>query len=1111
MDDKFAGVVCIESQNGVSGTGFVVSTSGIIVTCSHVIHNENACAPRPDEVKVVFCNREVQKATVINKLWDPINDIAFLKSEDILPVGVKPMILGSSIGTENHEIETMGYPIDGQYVPISGKGTIYRETTNIFKDEYASVLQIHSVETIEGFSGGPVLDTFTGWVVGMIVRTMPLETAFAIPSERIAEICPKIRCTDIRDAWYNSEVRVKEGLIRDELDHEKVGNYPYANTSPLTDLWDKFITAPCWHENMKQSIDVKKFKQNGFSSAIDNIICTIDDTLDYISIQGRLKNSIKEEIKQIENNINNYQNYSKRNESPEKWIEVCRIHQDFLSYLEALKKDVEDPRFGRCFFVKGGLGSGRTHFISSLMSDTAVKSISCNGELSPIRKNYLILHLDTNKSGTLSELILYALNEDTNMGWNRLEDLDNTLEKINKYLKLDNKSRLKLVITVDDLQKCLSKDKNFVDDLTRTVIRHTKLHNVYWLFTLLDTSYEDILYLKYTDFWKHFSIIDYDAHLNKRYLDDQDLVSETNGWLVLDDFNHMHRIGLELIESRLEHSLDQERWMDDNIQQNFSNPFLAWILVDLLHDSDIKMLINLNYIDFISRFWDKRRKSLIDFYPSDLPSNSKSDRLIGQAVSLLSICLSKMENFASLQDLELLKKNILTYIQTPQKEEKIDIQDRGTLEMLIEILKKGNLIKTCVRRPGYEFSKECIQIKFNMFWEYQLSRNLLENYLNKYCKISGNIFEQIQIPSSIKERQSKIWIFQFILLLMESESYCKRFPANIYEKIWMMAFESHALLSDCIWYAGPKASIKLQEKLQEWAALHYKDDKEPKNLYPYLYFLRGASPAISTANRIKQASPYYKKIYDNGLSSFYKNTVEWIFLKDKENKNILESMPYFQGCEVMNIQKELAQITISTLIINFNNNLYKSIDYLFRYLKDISQRAEIEYVNRYPKRSQRKKGVQWRYFYIEWVLYAFCQRLVKELSPEDAFNFLSENHWYDPESRGLSISISMYMEREANIALGYGYRNSSEEDKVAFIGLINRLVDSGEKKKREQAFHIIRHTVPVDDYRCSLIDEEFLKSLYTIYLDEDLKYLQSKFCNVFSINLRKFSHCGTKK
>ena len=56
--DTSAGIVRIlRSDGNTSGTGFVVSGSGLIATCSHVVQNPDAQTigeKRPDRVTVVF-------------------------------------------------------------------------------------------------------------------------------------------------------------------------------------------------------------------------------------------------------------------------------------------------------------------------------------------------------------------------------------------------------------------------------------------------------------------------------------------------------------------------------------------------------------------------------------------------------------------------------------------------------------------------------------------------------------------------------------------------------------------------------------------------------------------------------------------------------------------------------------------------------------------------------------------------------------------------------------------------------------------------------------------------------------------------------------------------
>ncbi|HUV91275.1 MAG TPA: serine protease [Anaerolineae bacterium] len=80
------------SASTTAGTGFIVSTDGLIATCAHVV--EAADGGPGDTVRVVFhATGEEQEALVKRAWWrDPdIEDIAILHLEGSLPEGATPL------------------------------------------------------------------------------------------------------------------------------------------------------------------------------------------------------------------------------------------------------------------------------------------------------------------------------------------------------------------------------------------------------------------------------------------------------------------------------------------------------------------------------------------------------------------------------------------------------------------------------------------------------------------------------------------------------------------------------------------------------------------------------------------------------------------------------------------------------------------------------------------------------------------------------------------------------------------------------------------------------------------------------------------------------------
>lgn len=200
--DLRPGIVRILDTNGeTAGTGFVVTREGLIATCAHVV--DDAGMGPGDTVSLVFhATGEEREATVNPEYWTDSNaqDVAILELEGLLPEGVEPLLLGSSLGSEDHPFQTFGFPEQKPKEGTPGGGTFLQWATENGFD----VLTLRSPEVARGFSGAPTLDVAKRRVVGMVVSIAELdrsgrggETGWAIPAETLEDVCPPLRRIDI--------------------------------------------------------------------------------------------------------------------------------------------------------------------------------------------------------------------------------------------------------------------------------------------------------------------------------------------------------------------------------------------------------------------------------------------------------------------------------------------------------------------------------------------------------------------------------------------------------------------------------------------------------------------------------------------------------------------------------------------------------------------------------------------------------------------------------------------------------------------------------------------------------------------------------------------------
>lgn len=190
------GIVRILKQDdSTAGTGFLAGNerSNSIITCAHVVVYAGA---RPGgSVRVVFHHdgQQVYTARVLEDGWrEPeAEDVAVLELEAQdealrLPEGVRRVALGSSLYTLGRTLNTFGFPaatpVEGQHGSclVIGRGKV----------NGCEVIQLRSKEVSYGFSGAPVWDSASGFVVGMVTGIIPYGADEARPSQETAFITP---------------------------------------------------------------------------------------------------------------------------------------------------------------------------------------------------------------------------------------------------------------------------------------------------------------------------------------------------------------------------------------------------------------------------------------------------------------------------------------------------------------------------------------------------------------------------------------------------------------------------------------------------------------------------------------------------------------------------------------------------------------------------------------------------------------------------------------------------------------------------------------------------------------------------------------------------------
>ncbi len=173
MQESFFGIM--QQPFTSSGTGFVVSTDGYIVTNNHVIENAS-------EIIVTLDADNELPATLIGT--DPQTDLAVLKIEK---TGLSPAILGSSGDVQVGEVAiAIGNPLGQQLSDTVTAGIISATNRKVSVDGTEYTLLQTDAAINSGNSGGPLANAY-GEIIGInnakIAASGVEGLGFAIPSD----------------------------------------------------------------------------------------------------------------------------------------------------------------------------------------------------------------------------------------------------------------------------------------------------------------------------------------------------------------------------------------------------------------------------------------------------------------------------------------------------------------------------------------------------------------------------------------------------------------------------------------------------------------------------------------------------------------------------------------------------------------------------------------------------------------------------------------------------------------------------------------------------------------------------------------------------------------
>src|SRR5262249_4817888 len=381
-------------------------------------------------------------------------------------------------------------------------------------------------------------------------------------------------------------------------------------------------------------------------------------------------------------------------------------------------------------------------------------------------------------------------------------------------------------------------------------------------------------------------------------------------WLALDALNEESKVGLAVIRHHLAGETDElaldRVTLAETARCLLSQPFPAWVLVDLRSSGiALRSLVDLNYIEFVTRFWEIRRASLE--VPGLLPDD------IDVATAVLAQVIPEWTMALRFGDLvERFKKAAGQYLT---------IDDRQATAVLRE-LGRANLLGI-ERRPEPALADapvEWAELRFETFWAWRLARQTLlaEGFAGDAPANMVKAFEKADEAVMSGELRNAMLVFSILLLdqAIARQLGKDRLIRPVVEGI----LRSGRLARSSVWLAVPKGSLALQREVTG-IALRAKargikvGAEEPNALFAFMYFAQEvlSDGLKAPAERFRLLEPWYPAIGAAGLSDYFLYLAQQVFDGAAQDGQVLECMHRLAGCEPIGITEALAEMAVERL------------------------------------------------------------------------------------------------------------------------------------------------------------------------------------------------------
>lgn len=1080
-------------QQVAYGSGFFVGP-GLILTCAHVVKQKVLGGPI-----AIRWQGDIYPGVLERVIPNPCPKDEAIVFPDVALVAVTvstahPCVLLEEGCEPNDELYAFGFTKERPTGEPVTTFAVDRAGFGQDPDPDRLLLKFKDEVIPEGLSGAPLLNLRTAAVCGMVKTTRNKAAPFggyAVRSEVILTHFSDLQCLQRRfhkqhSQWmsaagrYSAAVSARWLAWEDEVCRKhfwpQIDFHDYHRSvlpSPLLGVWEQFIRQRGWHDLLDSCL--QRLIESGDHPSLAPLV-TPFKAIDCKKNYRKLLTEVREReplqlVIELTSVIKSL--LKKMDQARERRLEVAFSSQDkeLLHSAQSLRAAAEDLQkilktpFGRCFCVMGALGSGRTHFIASLLGEV--------GEDGAPREYFLLPLSFPPADIDLAAWLLPQLREVSGVRWQSLEECDADLSAHGK----------RVVVVIDDLQALWYAQPSFDEKLRHLVEATTQLHSLYWLFAVHDTAYDTVC--RHKAFWEAYGyVIDDINPCCEGAGPTAYAVGHRNGWLMLNELNRADNFGFRLLKALKKDQLAADLVAGQaKVVQYLAAPFLAWIVESLSDSVDVTSLVTLNFVGFLDRFWDNRLKcaNITDIRPL-------SNNQIKECVRHLAEFFVKQGNF------------------TPPRTDAINILGPNDItwgNTALGALEKMSLLTALPSTSTDEWDEpERIQLQFEVFWHRHLAAQVRKIWEDRKCDIVAFRADVEDVLRSSTASHVREGIWEFFLLLTDDSA--NKVPARREAawQVWRLALEQTTsaeqavLPAQAVFFAGARASVWMQKRL----FAHILNDGLAcgfsRLLFGLMHFL-SESDVVSFADRIRLLRPHYGQIQKSDLTPYYLFLSQRLVRRETELEALLTAMHHFAGSQVMGVEvsSELAKMCCDRVVELTYGRSGDVVRAIVRYLADDGSIAEEEY-------SSIAKKPRGCHFFREWVLNLFCKWLVQKEGVE-AFPFFVRYIGYSTDRSRLPRHVAAEAEREITLAFGHWYchlRKYDRHDKqdISFYRQLVERLFRGEDgvpptaALKKTAYFLIRHSGPIDE-KTAHVDRHFERIVREIRQDSMMRHLCSKY------------------